>query len=62
MKEAIFEALNDQKELIYDIMSEVMEDVALARAIKDGESTETVPKERILDILEGRPWRAATSE
>ena len=54
MKEAVFEALRDQKGLIYEIMTEVMEDVALAHAIREGESTETVGKEKILDIIEGR--------
>ena len=54
MKEAVLEALKDQKEVIYDILAEVMEDIALAQAIKEGETTETVSKEEILDIIEGR--------
>ena len=55
MKEAVLDALKDQKEVLYDILAEVMEDIALAQAIKEGEDTETVGKEKILDIIEGRP-------
>lgn len=54
VKEAMFEALKDQKELIRDVLAEVIEDMALANAIMEGENTETVDRERIFDVIEGR--------
>ncbi|MEW6325999.1 MAG: hypothetical protein AB1487_00125 [Thermodesulfobacteriota bacterium] len=55
MKEALVEVLEDRKEVLYDILSEVIEDVALVHAIQEGEATGTVSKKEIFDILEGRP-------
>ena len=53
MKQALVEVLEDRKEVIYDILSELIEDIALAHAIKEGEATESVGKQEILDILQG---------
>ena len=53
MKQALVEALEDRKEMIYDMLSEVIEDIGLAHAIKEGEATESVGKQEILDILQG---------
>jgi hypothetical protein len=53
MKQALVEALEDRKEMIYDMLSEVIEDIGLAHAIKKGEATESVGKQEILDILQG---------
>ncbi|MDI6790201.1 MAG: hypothetical protein QME44_05885 [Thermodesulfobacteriota bacterium] len=55
MKEALVEVLEDRKEVLYGILSEAIEDVALVHAIREGEATGTVSKKEILDILEGRP-------
>jgi len=52
MKQALAEVLEDRKEVIYDILSELIEDVGLAHAIKEGEATESVGKQEILDILQ----------
>lgn len=54
MKEALVEVLEDRKEVIYDILSEVVEDIALVHAIREGEGSEGVSKKEIFDILEGR--------
>lgn len=35
------------------VFAEVLEDVALAEAIREGQQTETVPKEAIFETLEG---------
>ena len=53
MKQALVEVLEDRKEVIYDILSELIEDIGLAHAIKEGEATESVGKQEILDILQG---------
>ncbi len=54
MKEALVEVLEDRKEVIYDILSEVVEDIALVHAIRQGEGTEVVSKKEVFGILEGR--------
>ncbi|MFH1146764.1 MAG: hypothetical protein V1736_03570 [Pseudomonadota bacterium] len=55
MKEALVEVLDDRRDVLYDILSEVMEDVALVHEIREGEATEMVSRKEIFDILEVRP-------
>ena len=50
-KQAVLEVLEERRDLIYDVLAEVMEDFALARAIQEGESSESVPKEEVLQTL-----------
>jgi len=52
LKEAVIEALEEKKNIFHDLMLEVMEDMALVHAIKEGEDTETISKKEILNILE----------
>ncbi|MFN6460935.1 MAG: type II toxin-antitoxin system Phd/YefM family antitoxin [Nostoc sp. DedVER02] len=52
LKRAIVEVLQEQKEVLYDLLAEIMEDIALERAIKEGENTETVSREAIFKILD----------
>jgi hypothetical protein len=52
LKTAIVEVLQEQKEVLYDLLAEIMEDIALERAIKEGENTEPVSREAIFQILE----------
>jgi hypothetical protein len=54
IKQALVEVLEDRKEVIHEILSDLIEDIALAQAIKEGEATEAVGKHEILDILQGR--------
>ena len=53
-KEALLETLAERKFLFRDLIIEAMEDIALNRAISEGEKTETVSKKEIFNILEGR--------
>jgi len=53
-KEALVETLAEGKALFHDLIIEAMEDIALNRAISEGEKTESVSKKEIFDILEGR--------
>jgi hypothetical protein len=53
MKQALVEILEDRKDVIHEILSEVIEDIALAHAIKEGEASEAVGKQETLDILQG---------
>jgi hypothetical protein len=52
-KEAVLELLQERRDLLYDLFAEVIEDLALANAIKEGESTETVSRAEVFRILEG---------
>ncbi|MFH2047281.1 MAG: hypothetical protein ABIK92_19305 [Pseudomonadota bacterium] len=53
LKEAIIEMLEERKNDFHDIIIEAMEDVALIRAIREGEDTEPVSRKEIFNILEG---------
>jgi hypothetical protein len=53
LKEAFIEALEERKDIFHDLVTEAIEDVALIRAIQEGEKTEPVSKKEILNILEG---------
>jgi hypothetical protein len=50
-KEAVLEALQERRDLLYDVFAEVIEDLALAKAIKEGELTESVTRAEVLDSL-----------
>ena len=51
-KQAFAELLQKRTDLLYDVLIEVLEDIALANAIKEGEETEIVPRKRVIKILE----------
>jgi len=51
LKQAVLEVLEERRDLICDLLAEVMEDFALARAIQEGESTESVTREEVLQTL-----------
>ncbi len=51
-KQATAELLQERRDLLYDVFIEVLEDVALANAIKDGEETGIVPRKQVFKILE----------
>ena len=53
MKQAVLEVLKERRDLIYDVFAEVIEDLALVNAIKEGESTESVTREEVFKTLEG---------
>ncbi|MEH2372429.1 MAG: hypothetical protein V7K15_04975 [Nostoc sp.] len=54
LKTAIFEVLQEQKEVLEHLFAQIMEDIALERAIKEGENTETVSREVIFQILDSK--------
>lgn len=55
LKVAIIEILQEQKEVFTDLIIEAMEDIALAKVIEEGESTEIVSREAIFNILNQQP-------
>lgn len=54
LKEAFIEALEEKRSIFHDLFVEAIEDIALVRAIQEGENTETANKQEIYDILQGQ--------
>ena len=52
-KQALLEVLQERKDLLYDVFAEVVEDLALTRAIREGETTESATKKEVFQNLEG---------
>jgi hypothetical protein len=52
-KEAMIELLEERKDLFYELFAEIIEDTILINAIREGESTGTVSRDKIFQILEG---------
>ena len=53
-KQAIIEAIEEKKDEVHDLLVEVMEDIAMIHAIQDGEDSDSVSREEIFEILEGK--------
>ena len=51
-KQAFAELLQERRDLLYDVFAEVLEDIALANAIKEGEETEIASRKQVFKILE----------
>ncbi|NCO33102.1 MAG: hypothetical protein AUJ92_15385 [Armatimonadetes bacterium CG2_30_59_28] len=52
-KEAISETLREERDLLHDVFAEVLEDVALTAAIREGRRTELAAREEVFAALEG---------
>lgn len=52
LKEALIEVLQERPGLLRDLLEEAVEDIGLARATREGESTELVGKKAVLKALE----------
>ncbi|HIJ73484.1 MAG TPA: hypothetical protein HPP83_05210 [Candidatus Hydrogenedentes bacterium] len=53
LKEAVLEVFEERRDLIYDVLARAMEDFALANAIQEGESSEAVTRDQVLQTLSG---------
>lgn len=53
IKAAVAEALQEQRDLLHEVVEEALEDIALVRAIEEGESSELIEREVVFKILEG---------
>ncbi len=54
LKEALTETLQEQRELLHEVFAEVLEDFALAEAIREGQKTKRASREEVFRILRGR--------
>ena len=51
-KSAIIEVLQERKDLIRDILDEIIEDTAFSRAIDQGIDSAKVSREEVFEVLE----------
>lgn len=54
MKEALAETLHEEREFLHEVFAEVLEDFALAEAIREGRETKVVQRDEVLQILQDR--------
>ena len=54
LKEALSETLREQRDLLYEVFADVLEDFALAEAIREGQQTEPATRAEVLGILKGK--------
>ncbi|CBN54714.1 MULTISPECIES: hypothetical protein [Kamptonema] len=52
LKSAIVELLRDNREEVSEFLTEIIEDVAMERAIAEGKTTEIVSRQSIFQLLE----------
>ncbi len=55
LKEALTETLQEQREWLHEVILEVLEDFALAEAIREGRDTKAVAHREIFRILQDQP-------
>ena len=54
LKEALIETIEEKRNIFHDLIVDAVEDIAILRAIQEGEHTETVSKQEVFNILEGQ--------
>jgi len=52
LKSAILEILEERKDLMREVLEAALEDIALARAIEEGERSELVTRDEVFNALE----------
>ena len=52
LKSAIVEILEERSDLVREVLEEALEDIALARAIEEGDQSELVTREEVFGALE----------
>jgi len=52
LKQALIELFEEKNELFYEAFAEVVEELGLVRAIKEGQASPTVDKARVSKALE----------
>jgi hypothetical protein len=50
-KQALIEALRENREVLRDLLAEVVEDVSLANAIREGEKSKPVKRASVMKAL-----------
>jgi hypothetical protein len=52
-KQSIQELIRDQRDLFVELFAEAIEDLALVKAIEEGEGSESVSREAIFQVFTG---------
>jgi ribosomal protein L12E/L44/L45/RPP1/RPP2 len=55
LKAAIVEVLEERRDLVRELIEEALEDVALARAIEEGQESPLVSRDEVFKILRSVP-------
>lgn len=53
LKQAIVEVVEERQSVFYDLVEEILEDIAMARAIEEGMGSEFVSRDEVFHALEG---------
>ena len=54
LKTALIEVFEERKDLFNEAVAESLEDIALSNAIKERETAESVSREEVFSLLEGK--------
>jgi hypothetical protein len=54
LKKALIESVRENRDVFRDLLAEVIEDVALAGAIREGQKTKPVKRTAVMKALAGR--------
>jgi hypothetical protein len=54
LKAAVLEILEERGDLLRDVIEEAFEDIALARAIEEGQRTDPVTRDEVFRLIEDR--------
>ncbi len=52
-KQAIIEAIEEKRDVVHDLFMDAMEDIAMVRAIEEGETTDQVSRDEVFNVLNG---------
>lgn len=55
LKEALVETFHEERDFLYDVIADVLEDFALTEAIHEGRKSELVDRTDIFQLLEAAP-------
>jgi hypothetical protein len=61
LKEVLVETLQEQRELFHEVFAEVLEDFALAEAVREGQQTRTATREEAFSALRGKTRKRAAA-
>ncbi|MEW6440864.1 MAG: hypothetical protein AB1640_07985 [bacterium] len=53
-KQAIIETMEEKRDLVHDLLVEAMADLAMIRAIQEGEESAPASRKEIFNILDGK--------
>ena len=54
LKEALVETLQEHRDLLHEVFTEMLEDFALTEAIREGQKTKSATRDEVFHILHGR--------